>query len=383
MPGMKKNLPSPVHLVGLGLAGALSLALVVVAAMYWEYPWALPGLIAGAVGLVITAACTWRGSGVLALHGVLLAMCGAAIAGGARYGSGEWHIALICIGIVGLILTSLSLMLSLQLAAKTPIGLAGANSAVGGIMPGADPRVIKLLERLVEQTMLTDNMRSVLFRTRELDILRATIEDHLAHGDYDAAVVLCDDMAQRFGAREEAEQFRTRIQRSRREHYEANVHAALRRLEEMLAKRDWAHAHEEAARIRRLYPDSPVVAELDSRINAARQEHKHHLEAQFLDAAEREDVEIAMPLLRELDRYLTTDDALRLRNVAQGVIARHRENLGVQFKLAVNDRRWAEAARIGQTIIEEFPNTKMAEEVKPMIDVLRTRATQAAVAAGE
>ena len=75
------------------------------------------------------------------------------------------------------------------------------------------------------------------------------------------------------------------------------------------------------------------------------------------------------------------DHRERLAEVAQGVIVRHRENLGVQFKLAVNDHRWAEAARLGDTIISEFPNTQMAAEVRSMIDVLRTRATQAALAA--
>ena len=63
------------------------------------------------------------------------------------------------------------------------------------------------------------------------------------------------------------------------------------------------------------------------------------------------------------------------------MVVRHRENLGVQFKLAVNDRRWAEAAGIGDVIIDEFPNTKMADEVRSMIDLLRTRATHAALSA--
>ena len=71
------------------------------------------------------------------------------------------------------------------------------------------------------------------------------------------------------------------------------------------------------------------------------------------------------------------------RLVAEGVVGKRRETLGAQFKLAVNDRRWVEAARVGETIIAEFPNAKMAEEVRSMIDILRSRAGQAAVAAEE
>ena len=87
-----------------------------------------------------------------------------------------------------------------------------------------------------------------------------------------------------------------------------------------------------------------------------------------------------MRLLKELDHYLTQEEAARLEEVAHGVISKHRENLGVQFKLAVNDHRWAEAARTGEAIIQEFPNSKMAEEVRGMIDLLRTRASEAAAA---
>lgn len=374
----KKSSLAPMDLIGFAVAGALALAMIVLGAMYSTFPWAMPGIVAGFVSAGLVALCFWRGSAALAIHSVVLVLSASAIASGARYGSGQWHLALICIGLAGLMLGSISLahvLRSAASAASTGTGLPGT--------PSADPRVIRLLEQMSEHTMLTDNTRRVLFRTRELDLLRATIEEDINHGDYDAALVLCDDMGQRFGAREEAEQFRSRILRARHEHYEANVQAAVSRLDQMLAERDWSHAHEEAARIRRLFPDAAVAADLDQRINAARQDHKRDLEGRFIDAAGREDVETAMPLLRELDRYLSQEDATRLRELAQGVIARHRENLGVQFKLAVNDRRWAEAARIGQAIIEEFPNSKMAVEVRPMLDVLRTRATQAAVASNE
>ena len=87
-----------------------------------------------------------------------------------------------------------------------------------------------------------------------------------------------------------------------------------------------------------------------------------------------------MSLLKQLDRYLSREEAGRLAEVAEGVVVKHRDNLGVQFKIAVNDRRWVQATRIGETIIGEFPNTKMAAEVRSMIDILRSRAVQATLA---
>lgn len=233
-----------------------------------------------------------------------------------------------------------------------------------------------LLRELHEHSMLSDSAKRVLFRERELGLLRHAIEADIEVGKYNVALTLCDEMANVFGYREEAEAFRGRILQARQKRFEADVQAALARLDELLARKDWAMVHQEAARIRRLYGDSHLVQDLEQRITLARDEHKRELEGQFLRAAERDDVEGAMALLRQLDRYLGPEEAERLTEVAQGVVVRHRENLGVQFKLAVNDRRWAEAAQIGEVIIDEFPNTKMANEVRSMIDVLRTRAEQ-------
>jgi hypothetical protein len=215
-----------------------------------------------------------------------------------------------------------------------------------------------------------------------MGLLRQAIEADIAEGKYNVALTLCDEMADVFGHRNEAESFRSRIMQARQERFDADVHAALDHLDGLLRGRDWAAVHQEAARIRRLYHDSHLIQNLDQRILQARAEHKSELEGRFLEAAQRDDVEAAMNLLKELDRYLEPAEAERLAEVAQGVVVKHRDNLGVQFKLAVNDRRWAEAARIGETIITEFPNTKMAEEVRSMIDLLRTRATQAALVEG-
>jgi hypothetical protein len=229
--------------------------------------------------------------------------------------------------------------------------------------------------------MLSDIAKRVLFRDQELDLLRRAIEEDISHGDYNAGLTLCDDMANLFGRREEAEAFRTRILQAGHAAYEARVRQALDQFDQILAARDWAGAHREAASIRRMYPGHELVEQLDQRILVARDDHKNELESHFLDAANRDDVEQAMSLLKELDRYLTREEAGRLAQAAQRVVSKHRDNLSVQFKLAVNEHRWSEAAQVGDVIVTEYPNTKMADEVRSMIDVLRVRASQAAVVA--
>ena len=229
--------------------------------------------------------------------------------------------------------------------------------------------------------MLSDSAKRVLFRERELELLRRTIEDDLSRGDFNAALILCDDMA-RLGYAEEAEAFRTRVLPARNEQHETVIHESLRSFDELLQTRDWSAAYLEASRLRRLYPESHLLHGITQRIEDAKADHKHHLEDAFREAAARDDVSKAMKLLRELDLCITREEARQLTPIAKGVIDKHRNYLEIQFKMAVSDHRWQEAAEIGATIIEDFPNTKMADEVRSMIDVIRTRASRSTVDAG-
>ena len=251
-------------------------------------------------------------------------------------------------------------------------GAAGVAGAGDGLVRLA-PEFEQILRRIDEHAMLSDNARRVLFRERELALLEQAIEEDIRDGRFDVAATLADEFGAVFGERERAEEFRQRILQDRRQRHEAVRHTMLLELDGLLHHRQWRAAREVADRLRRAQPDADLEADIERRFLAARARHKADLEASFLEGVDRGDTEGAMRLLRELDHYLTGEEAERYRELAGGVIKQHRENLGVQFKLAVNDHRWAEAVRIGETIIGEFPNTKMAVEVRSMIDLLRRR----------
>ena len=316
------------------------------------------------------------------IQGLLALCCLGFIVFGAMRAREELGLVCLAVGVLGLIVIGSSLPI-IWLLRSVPQRSASSDSQPGNSSSGnlATKAAENLLAQIYENSMLSDNAKRVLFRDRELELLRRAIEEDIAHGDYSSGLTLCDDMANLFGHREEAEAFRTRILQAGHESYEAIVHQAMDDFDRILAARDWAQAHREAARIRRLYPNHHLVLEIDPRIMHARNDHKRDLEAQFIEAAARDDVASAMIMLKQLDRYLTREEAGRLAEVAQGVVVKHRDTLSMQFKLAVNEHRWAESAQIGDTIMAEYPNTKMADEVRSMIDVLRVRATQAAVLA--
>lgn len=265
------------------------------------------------------------------------------------------------------------------LLALAPIAilLARASGAGGGDSNHDDLRaVVKAIETTAQEGGLSEAAKRVIHRREEREILCKAIEQDIQDRDWNAAMILVKELAERFGYRQDAESFRTRIERARAETLEAQVSEAIRRLDAMIGEQRWADAMAEAASIGRLYPESPRVEGLTDRVVTARDRFKHDLERRFLEAAQREDTELAMNLLKELDLYLTEEEAERYREVARGVIGRARDNLGVRFKIAVQDKNWNTALEVAEQILEEFPNSRMATEVREMLDGLRERAAR-------
>lgn len=235
-------------------------------------------------------------------------------------------------------------------------------------------RLGEAFQHMAQEQALSDDARKVLNRKRERELLRRAIEEDMAAEDWDAALILVKELAESFGYRADAEEFRSRIETARYETMERRVVAAIRGMDQLISERRWDRADQEAARIARLYPDSPRVDGLRHRVHQAREAYKQDLERRFLHAAREERTDDAMELLRELDAYMSEAEGQRLQEVARGVIGKARDNLGAQFRLAIHDRRWRHAAEIGGRIIEEFPNTRMAEEVRGLIDGIRAKA---------
>lgn len=242
---------------------------------------------------------------------------------------------------------------------------------------------IEVLSQIQEHTMLSDSAKRIAYRRNEREMLRKAIEEDIAQEDWDAAVVLVDDMSERFGYREEAEQFRKHIEQTRQHVVQQRIDEALSHFEALIDKRAWPEAYAEAARLQRLFPDARQVVGLERQVRVAWEDHKHLLERRFLDVASRGESEPAMEVLRELDQYLSEREAEPYREVARGVISQAKENLGLQFKIAVQDHDWQRAVQVGQRIVHEFPNTLMAREVRERIDMLRLRASGVAGLAAE
>jgi len=94
------------------------------------------------------------------------------------------------------------------------------------------------------------------------------------------------------------------------------------------------------------------------------------------EAVAKDDVDRSLALLRELDQYLSISEAEAYKESARDVFRKKLQQLGVQFALHVHDKNWMEALRIGRQITDEFPNTRMAAEVRERLPILEEKAGQ-------
>jgi hypothetical protein len=242
-------------------------------------------------------------------------------------------------------------------------------------LPAASAQ-LTAMEVIQQRLMVSETAKKVAYRVEDIKLLRQSIEQDIQRKEFDAAMVLVKLLADTYGRLEESEQYRERIDAARNAEQEQRIGHEVARLDELLNRNDFPKAVKQASRIKRLFPNVESVQSIDQLVVQARDQHKHDLEREFLEAAQRDDVVVAMAKLKELDQYLSPKEAEPFREVARGVIGKQRENLGVQFKLAWKDKEWLTAVRIGEQIIREFPNTRMADEVRGAIDIARQNAEQ-------
>ncbi|MBL8747392.1 MAG: hypothetical protein JNK58_13685 [Phycisphaerae bacterium] len=300
------------------------------------------------------------------------------------YGVTLWFLALIIVALLVAARQTVPPLWAMSavglIALMTPISMIVAwragEASGGSSMEYAMRELIDAVKRQTDEAGLSEAAKGIIHRKHERDILRKAIEQDIFDEDWDAAMVLVKELAERFGYRADAEEFRARIERARAQTLDRRVVEALAGLESHIRARQWTEAYAEAARIQRLFPDSHRIEGLRQRVDHERANYRKNLERRFLLTADSGRADEAMELLKELDMYLSPGEAAPFQEVARGVMGKMRENLGVRFKLAVQDHHWDDALIIGDQIVSQFPNTRMAQEVRELVPMLRDRASR-------
>lgn len=239
------------------------------------------------------------------------------------------------------------------------------------------------LDTIIANTDISDAAKSLVHRERELQSVRDAIRAELRREDWEAAGHLIDQLEHRFGYKREAENFRVETSDARREAIEKRLAEALRQIETHFANYELTEAQNEIERLTKALPDDPRVIDLPRRLETLRSRRKQELTAEWNDAVNRHDVDRAIDVLRELDQYMTPEEARGLETSAREIFKEKLMQLGVQFRFAVTEKRWRDALDAGAEIIREFPNARMAQEVRNKLEILRERAKHTETRAAE
>lgn len=228
-----------------------------------------------------------------------------------------------------------------------------------------------MLDTISEQQLLSDRAKSVAFREKDREALRRGIHEEIAKHDYEAALVLVTDMEAAFGYRQEADRFRREIESRRQDEVRRHVNEAVATIDRHARNENWNDALREAERVMNLYPNNEQAHTLPQEVENRRQAFKRQLMDQLREAEQRVDIDGGIAIVRKLDMYLTPAEAEAVRDSARNIFRQKLIRLGQQFTNALSDGRRDEATRVGEEIMQEYPNTRMAQEVRDKLEELR------------
>jgi hypothetical protein len=236
----------------------------------------------------------------------------------------------------------------------------------------------QVLNQVNQGTHISETARAIAFRDSDTQTLRDAVFDKLQQKDFEAAYEIIDEIAHHTGYDKLAEQLHVQADKYRDATDVERMNQLIAHIEKHLDDHQWAKASTQIERLIKEYPANDKALAMRQRLSEKKDERKKVLLNAWDDAVKRQATDRSLEILRELDQYLTPNEGLALQEAARDVFRTKLHNLGVQFSLAVSGRQWAKALETGMEIIRDFPNSRMAEEIREKIDALKTHAQQKA-----
>ncbi|MGD0572814.1 MAG: hypothetical protein ABSB11_07300 [Sedimentisphaerales bacterium] len=241
---------------------------------------------------------------------------------------------------------------------------------------------LEKLRQVVNQvnisTHVSEMAKVIAFRDNDMQTLRDAVFDKLQQKDFDSAYEIIDEIAHKTGYKKLAEQLHLQADKYRDANDAERMNQIISHIEKHLDDHQWAKASAQIELLVKEYPTSDKALAMRQRLLEKKEERKKILLNAWDDAVKRQVTDRSIEILRELDQYLTPNEGLALQEAARDVFRTKLHNLGVQFALAVSGKQWAKAVNTGLEIIRDFPNSRMAEEIREKLDALKIHAGQQA-----
>jgi hypothetical protein len=227
------------------------------------------------------------------------------------------------------------------------------------------------LAQINHSARVSDAAKAIVFRDADIQTLREAVFDKLQQQDFSAAEDIITEIAKRPEYKELAEQLRIQTDRYHDATDQERLHQVIAHIEKLLEDCQWGRASAQIEGLIKANPDNEQAKALRQILLDKKQERKRILLAAWDDAIQKRETDRSLEILKELDQYLTPNEGLALQEAARDVFRTKLHNLGVQFAISVTEKRWVDALEVGQNIIADFPNSKMSEEIRGKLDVLK------------
>jgi hypothetical protein len=309
----------------------------------------------------------------------------------------KWHLLIICIALV--VVLVLTLFTNIFQKSQTDllrqlVFMLGALVFISALLAMLS-RVFKILDALrdnsakLEQvtqalenissglaqinhsTRVSEAAKAIAFRDADRQSLREAVFDKLQQQDFAAAEEIINEIAGRPEYKELAEQLRTQAHRYHDATDQERMGQVVAHINKLLDDCQWGRASTQIEALIKAHPDNEQSKAMRQVLLDKKQGRKRILLAAWDDAIQNQETDRSLDILKELDQYLTPNEGLALQEAARDVFRNKLHNLGVQFAIAVTEKRWVDALDVGQIIITDFPNTKMSEEIRGKLDVLK------------
>jgi hypothetical protein len=227
------------------------------------------------------------------------------------------------------------------------------------------------LVEINHSTRVSEVVKTIAFRDEERQSLREAVFDKLKERDFNGAYEILDEIANHSGYRALAEELRHEVDQYRDATEDERIDQAIAHIETLLDGSHWARASVQIEALIRTHPGSDKARAMRQRLVDRKEQRKRALLTAWDNAITRQETDRSLDILRELDMYLTPNEALALQEAAKDVFRTKLHNLGVQFAMAISDKQWPDALEVGQQIMRDFPNSRMSGEIRDKLHVLR------------
>lgn len=231
-----------------------------------------------------------------------------------------------------------------------------------------------LLMQVSQATQLSDTAKEIVFRDAEQMELGEAALSKLHQHDFDDAETMIAAMGQYPKYKDLSVRLQKMAEKYRSATEEGRVNQIITHIETLFDQKLWIQSAAQIETLMKTFPYSEKAKKMPLRLQERKDRRKRELLADWDIAVREKNTDRSLEILKELDLYLTPSEGLALRESASTVFKTKLHNMGVEFSVAVTEQQWQKALETGREIMQNFPNSRMAEEIRGKMDILLERA---------